>query len=308
MDETKKAHVPVLLNEVIESFSSLKDRSDLVYVDGTFGRGGHFEALQKQYQIVKAIGCDQDLEAISYGQSKFPQVEFHHENFLSFAKKNQLPLDMVLLDLGVSSPQLDQSERGFSFNKDGPLDMRMNQKGKLTAKEIINQYSEEEIEEIFKVYGEIQRPGRVLRAIISDRAKKPFETTLELAGLIERVDGWTKKGYHPATQYFMALRLAVNNELGVVGDAIPRFMSQLKDGGILSVISFHSLEDRIVKNLFKDAEAEKIGYTIHKKVIVPSDEECKINPRARSAKLRVFCKGKMPEKPDKFELRRMGLR
>lgn len=308
MEETKKAHVPVLLNEVIESFSSLKDRSDLVYVDGTFGRGGHFEALQNKYKIVRAIACDQDLEAITYGKAKFPNVEFHHENFLNFAEKNQTPLDMVLLDLGVSSPQLDQSERGFSFNKDGPLDMRMNQNGRLTAKEIINEFSAEELEDIFKVYGEVQRPGRVIRAIVSDRIKKPFENTLELAGLIERVDGWTKKGFHPATQYFMALRLAVNNELGVVEKSIPLFISQLRDGGVLSVISFHSLEDRIVKNLFKDSEAEEIGYTIHKKVIVPTEEECKINPRARSAKLRVFCKGKMPEKPDKFALRRMGLR
>jgi len=125
---------------------------------------------------------------------------------------------------------------------------------------------------------------------------------LQLAGLIERVDGWRKKGFHPATQYFMGLRLVVNQELRVVEEAIPQLINQLTDGGVISIITFHSLEDRIVKNLFKDSD---LGFAVNKKVIVPTEEECKLNPRARSAKLRVFQKGPRPEKPDKFAIRRM---
>ena len=223
-------------------------------------------------------------------------------NFAEFAENvNEEKIDLILLDLGVSSPQLDQAERGFSFNKDGPLDMRMNQTSEMTAAKIINEFPEDELNELFKTYGEIYHSTRVVRAIVSDRVTKPFETTLQLAQMIERIDGWHKKGFHPATQYFMALRLVVNRELQVIETAIPRLINKLQDGGRMSVITFHSLEDRLIKNLFKDS---KEGFLVNKKVIVPSDEECKINPRARSAKLRIFQKGKEPVKPDKFALRR----
>ncbi|MBC7743197.1 MAG: 16S rRNA (cytosine(1402)-N(4))-methyltransferase RsmH [Bdellovibrionaceae bacterium] len=302
-----EVHKPVLLNEVIESFADFKNRVDLTFFDGTYGRGGHFREILNTYHPHLAILTDQDSAAIEKARTDWQtaaaqnKVKILHQNFSMFAMENEVPLDMILLDLGVSSPQLDQPERGFSFNKDGPLDMRMNQNAKLTAAEIVNQYEADDLTEIFKTYGEIYTSGRVVRAIVNDRVEKPFQTTLQLAQMIERVDGWHKKGFHPATQYFMALRLVVNRELQVIEDAIPRLINQLLDGGRISVITFHSLEDRIIKNLFKDSE---LGFLVNKKVIVPTEEECKINPRARSAKLRIFQKGKMPEKPDKFAARR----
>ena len=297
-------HIPVLLNEVIEAFSNLRSKKDLSYFDGTFGRGGHYSALKKAYSISRAYATDQDLQAIAYAQQNFPEVKIVHQNFYQFAQVNNVQFDMALIDLGVSSPQLDQSERGFSFLREGPLDMRMNQSQESTAADLVNTCTESELLRIFKDYGEVDKPERVIRAIISDRANKPFATTTQLAGLIERVDGWRKKGFHPATQYFMGLRLVLNQELEVTEKAIPLFMQQLADHGRLAVITFHSLEDRIVKNLFKESE---LGFPVSKKVIVPSDEECKNNPRARSAKLRIFQRGLPEEKPDKFALRRAQL-
>lgn len=294
-------HVPVLLSEVLEAFLPLKERKGLIYYDGTFGRGGHYSEIKKNFNLEKSFATDQDEQAISYARKNFPEVEITHENFLAFAKNNINTFDMALLDLGVSSPQLDEASRGFSFNKEGPLDMRMNQKSDLTAANLVNEYSDQDLIDIFKEYGEVQNPLRVVRAIVQDRVTKPFTTTLQLAQMIERIDGWQKKGFHPATQYFMALRLVVNRELQVVDEAVPKLIEKLRDGGRLAIITFHSLEDRLVKNLFKDSGA---GFSVSKKVIVPSEEECKLNPRARSAKLRIFQKGPPPEKPDKFALRR----
>lgn len=300
-------HVPVLLKEVLESFSDLKERKDLVYFDGTYGRGGHFRAMQKNYSIEKAFLADQDLDAIAAAETEWKdliaqkKVQVIHQDFLQFAQSNQEKLSMILLDLGVSSPQLDQGSRGFSFNKDGPLDMRMNQSAPKSAANLINELEFDEMMQLFKTYGEIENPYHVVKAIVADRGEKPFLTTLQLASLIERVDGWTKKGFHPATQYFMALRLVINQELQILQEAIPLLIRQLQDGGLFSIITFHSLEDRIVKNLFKDDEH---GFLVSKKVIVPTEEECKLNVRARSAKLRIFRKGQRPEKPDKFALRR----
>ena len=179
--------------------------------------------------------------------------------------------------------------------------MRMNQRSGETAADIVNTFSQEDLISIFHKYGEIQNPARVVRAIVNDRGINPFVSTLQLAGLIERVDGWHKKGFHPATQYFMALRLVINRELEVIEKVLPLLMNQMQDQGRISVITFHSLEDRIVKNLFRDSDT---GFLVNKKVIVPSEEECKMNSRARSAKLRIFQKGVAPEKPDKFALRR----
>lgn len=298
------AHVPVLFRETIESFFIFKGKKDLIYFDGTFGRGGHARGVANEIKPQIILASDQDLLAVQHARENFQNIKISHENFLDFAKKNTQKLDMILLDLGVSSPQLDVAERGFSFNKDGPLDMRMNQTSKQTAAEIINEFEPEELIKIFKEYGEVEKPQRVVRAIVNDRTEKPFQTTLQLAGLIERVDGWWKKGFHPATQYFMALRLVVNRELHVVEEAVPLLIDQLSDGGRISIITFHSLEDRLVKNIFKEST---LGFAVHKKVIVPSEEECKINPRARSAKLRVFQKGAEPIKPDKFALRRAQL-
>lgn len=295
-------HKPVLLNEIIGVFSPMKGKEDLIYFDGTFGRGGHYAALKKEYSIRQAIATDQDLTALIYAHEKFPEVQIHHKNFYDYALENQTEkLDMILIDLGVSSPQLDESARGFSFLRDGPLDMRMNQKMEITAADIVNTFSENELYELFKNYGEVPNPFHVVKAILKDREIKPFTSTLQLAQMIERVDGWQKKGFHPATQYFMGLRLVVNHELEVTEKAIPLFIEQLKDQGRMAVITFHSLEDRIVKNLFKNSPQ---GFVVQKKVIVPTSEECKNNPRARSAKLRVFQKGSPPEKLDKFALRR----
>ena len=294
-------HVPVLLNEVIDGFSSFKEKNGLVYFDGTFGRGGHYSKLKNIFNFEKTYATDQDLTAIKYANQNFAEVEISHENFFDFAKKNTNKIDMALLDLGVSSPQLDQSDRGFSFMRDGPLDMRMNQNLQKTAAELINETSELELFKIFSDYGEVQKSAKVVRAILKDREIQKIETTLQLAKMIERVDGWQKKGFHPATQYFMGLRLVVNQELEVTEQAIPLLIDQLNDQGRLAIITFHSLEDRIVKNLFNES---KLGFSVYKKVIVPTDEECKNNPRSRSAKLRVFQKGLPPEKPDKFALRR----
>lgn len=296
-------HIPVLANEVIEAFKVLSDKKNLAYFDGTFGRGGHYQLLKSQYDITKAFATDQDLQAIAYAQEHFPEVHIYHENFSSFALRNTEKFDIILCDLGVSSPQLDQGDRGFSFNKDGPLDMRMNQKQSMTAARVVNEFTEDDLFKVFRQYGEISNPARVIRAIVQDRKTKPFLTTLQLAELIERVDGWHKKGFHPATQYFMALRLVVNQELEVTSEGVSALMSQLTEGGRIAVISFHSLEDRIIKNLFKDSD---LGFLVSKKVIVPTEEECKNNPRARSAKLRIFQKGVQPEKPDKFALRRLA--
>lgn len=305
-------HKPVLLNEVLDSYVELSGQAGLVYFDGTYGRGGHFRAIQQKYAPALSFITDQDAAAINQAHSdwneqiKTGNIKVFHQNFFDFVESNVngQKLNMALLDLGVSSPQLDEAERGFSFNKDGPLDMRMNQTKGVTAADIINTYESEDLIQIFKSYGEVPNPARVVRAIVNDRVTKPFVTTLQLAGLIERVDGWHKKGFHPATQYFMALRLVINRELEVVEKVLPLLIEQMQDKGRISVITFHSLEDRIVKNIFKDSTS---GFLVNKKVIVPSEEECKMNPRARSAKLRIFQKGVMPEKPDKFALRRAQL-
>lgn len=294
-------HKPVLLKEVLDSFEIMKNRSSLVYFDGTFGRGGHYQAVRMSYSLKEAWATDQDQEAIAYAKAHFPEVKIQHTDFFSFADSSMPNYDIGLIDLGVSSPQLDQAERGFSFNKDGPLDMRMNHSRPVTAATIVNDWPEDKLFEIFRNYGEIEKPARVVRAILNDRKTQSFTSTLQLAQLIERVDGWQKKGFHPATQYFMGLRLVVNNELEFVEQGLPLLIEKLNDGGRLSVITFHSLEDRLVKEIFRDSN---LGFPVHKKVIVPTDEECKTNPRARSAKLRVFQKGKEPEKPDKFALRR----
>lgn len=285
-------HYPVMINEILEAFSVFKDKEDLKYFDGTFGRGGHYMLVKAMLPEMKAVVMDQDLQAIEFAKNRFPtevqsgDLKLIHGNFSQFSDHNLENFDMMLLDLGVSSPQLDQADRGFSFYNDGPLDMRMNQQQDLTAEMIINTASEDDLIRIFQEYGEVRRPFRVVRAIVHDRKEKAFQSTRELAGLIERVDGWQVKGHHPATRYFMALRLAVNAELQVVQEALPAMMKALKPGGRLAVITFHSLEDRIVKNIFR--EDKTLGRPVNKKVIVPTQEECDANSRSRSAKLRIF--------------------
>lgn len=292
-------HYPVMAQEIFDGFAVFREKMDLKYFDGTFGRGGHYRLLKYYFPQMKAIVTDQDVQAIEYANSEFStqvqsgELKIIHANFSQFSEQITESFDMMLLDLGVSSPQLDKAERGFSFYNDGPLDMRMNQQRDVTAEVILNTASEDQLVHIFKEYGELYRPFRVVRAIVNDRKTQAFTTTRQLAGLIERVDGWTRKGFHPATQYFMALRLAVNEELEVVANSLLPMMKSLKDGGRLAVLSFHSLEDRIVKHMFR--EHKEIGFPVSKRVIVPTQEECDKNSRSRSAKLRIFQKGAQDE-------------
>lgn len=290
--EFSPEHYPVMVTDILQAFAVFRDKKALRYFDGTFGRGGHLRAILANFPQVQAVVMDQDEVAIQFGHENFKtevesdRVRILHGNFAEFKEHNLGSFDMMLLDLGVSSPQLDTADRGFSFNKDGPLDMRMNQTRGITAEYILNTASEQELNEMFKEYGEVHRPYRVVRAIVHDRKTKAWQSTKELAGLIERVEGWRHKGFHPATQYFMALRLRVNSELEVLERTLPTLMRHLEPGGRLCVISFHSLEDRIVKNVFKNHK--ELGEQTHKRVLLPTQEECDKNPRSRSAKLRVF--------------------
>lgn len=296
-------HEPVLVREILEGFLPLKSAGSLRLFDGTFGRGGHFRTVQALFgdQLQESVVMDQDATAIEHAHKNFQtQVESGkmkvlRGNFSEFSEQEIGLFDMMMLDLGVSSPQLDNAERGFSFYHDGPLDMRMDQSRELNAEFILNTSSEDELNKLFQELGEVRRPFRVTRAVVHDRKTKAFQTTRELASLIERVDGWRVKGMHPATQYFMALRLAVNDELGVLARTLPEMMKALKPGGRLAVLSFHSLEDRIVKNIFRDGGIVE-GKPVHKKVIVATQEECKRNPRSRSAKLRIFERGVQDER------------
>jgi 16S rRNA (cytosine1402-N4)-methyltransferase len=285
-------HKPVLLQEVL-SFAA--ETHPKWILDGTFGRGGHTRALLQAHGDARVIALDQDVAAVEFAKDAFAvpiaekRLMVEHFNFHEIAKFAHTPaggFDVILLDLGVSSPQLDQAERGFSFYNDGPLDMRMNQTLQMTAADVVNTWSEVELNHLFMKYGEVRRPQRLVRAIVNDRKKKLYQTTRDLSGLIERVEGWHKKGHHPATRYFLALRMAVNNELAGLEASVPDLMRVLSPTGRLIIITFHSLEDRIIKYAFR--EARELGFPFTKKVVIPSDEETEANPRARSAKLRVF--------------------
>lgn len=293
-------HKPVLLNEVLR-LSETAVLQPKIW-DATFGRGGHTRALLEKYPHGTVLATDRDPAALDYGQKEFAsllqsgrlqlqKLNFHRAQAPeteSFFSNHQF--DVILMDLGVSSPQLDDPERGFSFYHDGPLDMRMDPTQGTSAQEIVNTWTEVGLQRVFMELGEIPRPHRVVKAILQDRREKPFTTTSQLSQLIERVEGWRKKGRHPATQYFLALRLLVNEELDGLKESLPLLMEKaLRPGGRLLVITFNSLEDRIVKNIFKDRK--DLGVPVNKKVIVPSREEILENPRSRSAKLRVFSRG-----------------
>ncbi len=285
-------HIPVLYNEIVTAFDPFEDQSEIIYFDGTFGRGGHYRLLLDKNPKLRTIAFDQDPDAHSYAQTHFgdliksQQLTMYLDNFVNFDKHYDGLIDFALLDLGVSSPQLDEPERGFSFYHEGPLDMRMNNTQGITAAELVNSMTEQELVGLFLSLGEVPSPFKVVRAIIEDRKTKPFTTTTQLSGLIERVDGWRRKGFHPATQYFMALRLKVNRELDVVENVLPRLMAKLRPGGRLAIITFHSLEDRIVKSVFRTYP--ELGDPLKRKVIHPTREEELANPRSRSGKLRVF--------------------
>ncbi len=301
MSKTKKmSHIPVLLTEVLEEAKGTTSPVN-VMLDVTFGRGGHSAALRNLFSEALLIGLDQDAEAVAFAEQNFAdwsnfkmvRGNFHDiKDLISNEMSGFLEgrkFDLILADLGVSSPQLDEGHRGFSFYHDGPLDMRMDQRAPIMAKDIVNTWSNEDLIALFQNYGEIRKPFRVVERIVEARSVKAFETTAELSYLIEKAEGWKKKGYHPATQYFMALRLEVNHEIDRLESSFVALMESLNPGGRFLVITFHSLEDRIVKNLFK--ERSDLGAPVHKKVIQAEWSEKKSNPRARSAKLRVFEKG-----------------
>lgn len=292
----KNNHYPVMLNEVMEMFAQANLKQPKNYLDGTFGRGGHAEAVSQRFPEMDIYALDKDKEAVEFAQEKWEQKANSKKFFIeqaSFAsldsviEKRNWPqkYDMILLDLGVSSPQLDQGSRGFSFYHHGPLDMRMDQRQPLTAEEIINYWSEEELVDIFKDYGEVFKPYSVVKNIMRERKKGTISSTQELSELIERSVGWRKKGKHPATQYFMALRLVVNRELEDLKEGLQALMKHLVPGGRLVVITFHSLEDRIVKQVFRNSE---YGKPVNKKVVKPTRQEEVENKRSRSAKLRAF--------------------
>jgi 16S rRNA (cytosine1402-N4)-methyltransferase len=286
-------HLPVMLSEILASIN--QEQPVRRILDGTFGRGGHSIALLEQYPEAILLAFDRDVEAIQYGLTEYKKyidagrLLMVHQDYRYFKVEEWGLFDFILLDLGVSSPQLDQANRGFSFYHDGPLDMRMDASHGITAEDVINTYSEEDLIKIFREFGEIRSPYRVVRALVNDRKIQPYTKTQQVSSLIERVDGWKIKGHHPATRYFMALRLEVNQELDGVKEGVTQLMSGLNEGGRIATITFHSLEDRIVKYIYKDHQ--NIGFNINKKVIQATDEEIKLNSRARSAKLRIFQKG-----------------
>ncbi len=292
-DSIGLTHIPIMLDEIIKVFEGLEQFEN--YFDATFGRGGHARVIMNRFPGVKVLALDRDKEAIEFGlkQVEFKSVHFVHDDFSFFKKMKDpqknidiQPFDGALIDLGVSSPQLDDSERGFSFYHSGPLDMRMDQMKDLNASKIVNLYNRDELIEVFKAIVEDEfYLTQVVNAILEQREKKIFETTIELSDLIVKIIGWRKKGHHPATKYFLALRMYINQELTQIQDNLPFLMEKLKSKGRLCVLTFHSMEDRIIKNLFKKSV---LGKPLRSRIIRPKWNEIKKNPRARSAQLRIF--------------------
>lgn len=304
-------HESVLINEVIEQ---LKIRPDGIYADGTLGGGGHsFQIAARLSDGGKLIGIDQDEDAVeaagrhlSVYKDRCILVHDNYENMVSIVKG--LGFDKVngiLLDLGVSSYQLDNAERGFSYNQDAPLDMRMDQTNPLSAKEVVNEWSEEDLVRILREYGEERYASNIARNIVREREKKPIERTGQLVTIIRSSIPMKmqERGGNPCKRSFQAIRIAVNRELEVLSESIDGMIDLLAPGGRFCIITFQSLEDRIVKNAFRKNENPCIcppefpvcvcgrkskGTVITKKAIVPSAEEIRHNKRASSAKLRVF--------------------
>jgi 16S rRNA (cytosine1402-N4)-methyltransferase len=297
-------HRPVLLREVSEL---LKPKPGLLIVDGTCGGGGHTEALLESGAHVLAL--DQDPDAVQHVSERLAHfgrsLTVRQANFRHAANVLQelgVPsIGGALLDLGVSSRQLENAQRGFSFVRSGPLDMRMNPRSKLTAAKVINEYGEEELTRLFRELGEEPAARRIASLIVKMRRTAPFRETLPLARAIEKLVGRHGR-HHPATQVFQALRMEVNDELAALEEGLRVLNERLASGGRIAVITFHSLEDRIVKNFFRDHSQEWLDKPewpeprrnpdydlelVTPKPVEPSDEEQRANPRSRSAKLRV---------------------
>jgi len=306
-EKTSGPHQTVLLTEAVDA---LVLDSQGTYVDGTFGRGGHSAAvLEKLGEQGCLLAIDRDPTAISYGAEQFgsePRIEFVHAEFSSLKsvilERNLAGnLSGVLLDLGVSSPQLDEADRGFSFMREGPLDMRMNNSSGMTAAEWLNSAKDSEITEVLKVYGEERFAKRIARGIVEARAEKPLATTKELAKVIKSAVPVFDKGKHPATRSFQAIRIFINGELDELETTLSDVVELLAPQGRLVVISFHSLEDRIVKRFMRDAsrpprlpkeipvtgQQTKTPMRLVGKPVHAGKAEIEANPRSRSAIMRV---------------------
>ena len=292
-------HVPVLLEESIDFL--LHDLSG-AYLDLTFGRGSHSQEILNRITSKGSLNAvDRDQEAVSYGKEKIKDSRFsiHHSNYSSIDSLfPQLQFDGILLDLGVCSTHLDNPKRGFSFQSDGPLDMRMDTSSGFSAAEWLNSAPETEISNILYEYGNEKSSRKIARAIVKTRASKSIKTTIELTKTIETVLKRSGKT-HPATKSFQAIRIHVNNELHHLKVVLSKLHNVLKVGGVIVIISFHSLEDRVVKNFFKPQVKElpkdipintfvKKSFRCIKKKMKPSMNEIKMNPRSRSAVMRVF--------------------
>ena len=302
-------HISVLLNETI---SSLNLNENSIIVDATLGYGGHSSYILERIDKGYLFAFDQDSEAIRHSTDRLSKIGTNFtiikSNFVHLKEELEKhgieKVDGVLFDLGVSSPQLDEDERGFSYHKDAKLDMRMNQEQTLTAYKVVNEYSKEQLAKIFFEYGEDKFANNIAKKIVEKREEKPIETTLELVEVIKSaVPMKFRLEKHPARQIFQAIRIEVNHELDVIAPAINQALELLKVGGRVSVITFHSLEDRIVKNLFKEKtmiddrvkglpnipEEYLPNYRlVNTKPIEATQEELENNPRSRSAKLRVI--------------------
>lgn len=310
-------HISVLLEE---SISALNLKEDSIVVDCTLGYGGHSSYILQRIKRGKLFAFDQDSEAIRHSASRLSAIGTNFtiikSNFVNLQEKlaelGITKVDSILFDLGVSSPQLDEKERGFSYHEDARLDMRMNRENKLSAYEVVNNYSKEELADIFYKYGEDKFSRNIAKKIVEYREQKPIETTLELVEIIKSaVPMKFRKDKHPARQIFQAIRIEVNHELDVLEPALEQALSLIKVGGRVAVITFHSLEDRIVKKYFNEKckiddrvkglpeipeEFQKEFQLVINKAILPSKEELINNPRARSAKLRVIERVKEREK------------
>ena len=304
-------HYSVLLNETIDG---LNIKPDGIYVDGTLGGGGHaYEVCRRLGEKGSIIGIDQDAAAIEAASARLKdfgeKVTIVRSNYCDMKSKlHELGIDKVdgiVLDLGVSSYQLDTAERGFSYREDAPLDMRMDTRQKMTARDIVNDYTEADLYRVIRDYGEDKFAKNIAKHIVQARAVKPVETTAELSEIIRASIPmkFQKKSGHPAKRTFQAIRIELNRELDVLRDSLDDMIDLLNPGGRLCIITFHSLEDRIVKSAFRKNEnpctcppdfpvcvcgKKSKGSIITKKPILPSEEELEYNSRSKSAKLRIF--------------------
>ena len=300
-------HIPVLLDECIEG---LNIKPNGIYVDGTIGGAGHsIKIIEKLSNEGLLIGIDRDTDALKVADEKlkafknYKLVHGNHDDIKNILKELNIDkVDGILLDLGVSSYQLDERERGFSYNSDNILDMRMDQSQKLTAMEVVNNYSEEELAKIIYEYGEERFSKSIAKNICEYRKKEKITTTKMLADIVEKSKPYSKDG-HPAKRTFQAIRIEVNNEIKPLYDTVRNSIDVLKQNGRLCIITFHSLEDRAVKDAYNDAQGKctcpkdlpycvcgykSYGNIVNKKPIEASEEELQKNSRAKSAKLRIF--------------------